>query len=407
MTSPTVLPLSPAAPRSMRKVAEMPSSATHPSHTIRFRVAIVAALGVTIAAIAACGGSSKPAATESSPAPTSTSIAPLTTVDPTAARGLSGLVTTVAGDGTDSGKGIPGPASSAGLGAKVRFAVTPNGDLFLTTGTVDVVKLTGGQLSVFAQLEPSNPGLGGVAIAPDGGLYVTTPSNVFKFASDGSKTLVLNAQTAGVPTSLGPIAVDKAGNLFVVDGSPRITKVAPDGSTTVIAGIMGQAPANTAPGDGGPATAAALGAVTQLAFDGDGNLLIADTVTHRIRRIGADGIITTIAGGGTTKLASATGQFAPDGTKPTDLELAEVVGLAVDAKGRVYVADSGAEAMFRFAPGAGIEFVAGSQKGGSETAGLPANQTRLRNFGALAFDAQGNLFFSESLFIRRLAGAGI
>ena len=320
---------------------------------------------------------------------------------------MDGVVSVVAGNGSDGGEGIPGPAPAAGLGTATQFTVAPSGDIFVSNGYLDVLKISDGQVSVFGQLDPQGgPGSRGVVVAPDGSVYVATPNNVRKFATDGSSTVVMSAAGAGVPTSLGPIAIDPTGNVYVADGSPRITRIAPDGSTTVVAGTTSQAPANTAPGDGGPAVAAALGVPTQLAIDGKGNLLIADSSAHRVRQVAPDGTITTIAGGGATKLSPSGEQYAPDGTKPTDLELAQVSGVAVDSKGRVYVADAGSQAIFRFVPGSGIELVAGSQHGSSETPGLPANQTRVTNVGTLAFDTQGDLFFLESHVIRRIAGAG-
>jgi len=172
----------------------------------------------------------------------------------------------------------------------------------------------------------------------------------------------------------------------------------------LIAGTGVQAKPDTADGDGGDATASPLGAPTQLALDPAGNLYIADSSAHRVRRVSPDGKITTIAGGGATPLNS-NGAYADDGTKPTDLKLAEVTGVAIDAKGRLYVADSAMDAIIRLRSDRWHRVVMGDQKGGSESAGLPANATRLTNAGALEVDKQGNLVFLDARIIYRIAGA--
>ncbi|MEY2461092.1 MAG: trimeric autotransporter adhesin, partial [Acidimicrobiaceae bacterium] len=369
----------------------------------RSRLRNLLAPSVVVVALAACGGSSKPAASSSSSAPPTTTAtsAPSTTAAVTGQRGLSAVVSAIVGNGKDDGKGIPGPATDASLGDKVHYAVASNGDIFMIVGSVDVLKVSGGQVTKFGLLDPSAQGFGGIAVASDGTVFVATTSTVVKFDANGTRSDVLDAKTAGLSTGLGPIALDSAGNVYVADGLRRVTRVAPDGQTSLIAGTGVQAKPDTAEGDGGPATASPLGAPAQLAVDSVGNLYIADTSALRVRRVTPDGTITTIAGGGTTVL-NASGAFAPDGTKPTDLKLSQVTGVAVDSKGRVYVADAGMDAIFRFGTTGGIEFLMGDQKGGSESDGLPANATRLTNASDLEIDAQKNLVFLEARVIYRI-----
>ena len=376
---------------------------------------VVAAAAMAL--VAGCGGSGKAA-----PAPTTTSLATTvpvasststtvttsvaTTVAGVTARGLAGKVSNVAGSGKDDGSGVPGPVATASLGAKVQYAVAPNGDLYVSNGSLNVLKISGGQVTVFAQLDPpGGPGLG-VAVGADASVYVATSSTVIKFTTDGKRATVLTVATAGLSTSLGPIAIDTAGNLYVADGSRRITRVGTDGKTKVVAGTGTQAPPDSAAGDGGPATAAPLGAPSQLSVDTSGNLYIADASAHRVRRVAPDGTITTIAGGGTTTLGANAEQYAPDGTLATRLKLADVSGVAVDRTGRVYVADGSEHAIFRFGTSGSVELVIADQKGGLTNAGLAANQTRATNVGALAVDASGNLLYVETAVLRQIAGAG-
>jgi sugar lactone lactonase YvrE len=313
------------------------------------------------------------------------------------------VVEIVAGSGKGQGTGIPGPVAGAGLGSDLHYAFAPNGDIYLCNGTPDLLKLSGGQVTVYGKLDPQGgPGSGGVAVAADGSVYVATPSTVRKFTTDGKNALAVTTTATFLSSSLGPIALDGAGILYVADGSRRVSRFGADRVAVTIAGTGKQAPPDSAAGDGGPAVKSPLGAPVQLAIAPDGSLLIADASAHRVRRVATDGTITTVAGGGTITLATGTETYAPDGTKPTDLKLASVSGVAVDAQGRIYVADAQSHAIFRFAPGGGIELVAGDQKGGSATPGLPANQTRVTNVGQLGFDPSGKLLFVESGVLRSI-----
>ena len=119
------------------------------------------------------------------------------------------------------------------------------------------------------------------------------------------------------------VALDLAGNILIADALyHRIRRVTPGGTITTIAG-------NGIPsflGDGGPATAASLQYPTGVAVDHDGNLFIADAANHRIRRIDPAGTITTVAGTG------AAG-FAGDGGPAPEAQLHKPTGVAVSRKG--------------------------------------------------------------------------
>jgi hypothetical protein len=107
--------------------------------------------------------------------------------------------------------------------------------------------------------------------------------------------------------------------------------VGPDGTIRTVAG--GGKPTDGL-GDGGPATEARLDAPSQLALDGAGNLFIADTRHHRIRRVGPAGIISTVAGTGKTG-------FSGDGSPATQAELNGPSSMTMDRAGNLYFCDLG------------------------------------------------------------------
>ena len=145
------------------------------------------------------------------------------------------------------------------------------------------------------------------------------------------------------------VAVDTAGNLYVSDFlANRVRKVDPEGVITTVAGTG----AAGFSGDGGPAIAAELSFPTGIAFDGDGNLYLSDADNNRVRKVDPAGVITTVAGTG------APG-FSGDGGPATAAELDAPAGLAVSADGRLYIADQGNDRVRRIERDGVITAVAG------------------------------------------------
>ena len=127
------------------------------------------------------------------------------------------------------------------------------------------------------------------------------------------------------------VAVDGAGNLYIADSeNHRIRKVDATGTITTVAG-SGE-PGYS--GDGGPATEAQLTWPSGVAVDGAGNLYIADSENHRIRKVDATGTITTVAGSGEPG-------YSGDGGPATEAQLTWPSGVAVDGAGNLYIADRG------------------------------------------------------------------
>ncbi len=122
------------------------------------------------------------------------------------------------------------------------------------------------------------------------------------------------------------VALGPDGDLYIVDNTNRIRRVGPDGIITTVAGVG--TPGYS--GDGGPATAAHLN-LYGVALGPDNTLYIADIVNNRVRRVGPDGIITTVAGVGTPG-------YSGDGGPATAAMLNWPVGVALGPDGDLYIA---------------------------------------------------------------------
>ncbi|MFE2041242.1 hypothetical protein ACFXAZ_09975 [Streptomyces sp. NPDC059477] len=161
---------------------------------------------------------------------------------------------------------------------------------------------------------------------------VSTAAFITTVAGGGPAGLVPDGgpATAGLISRPIGVAVDAEGNLFIaVYGAHRVRKVDAKGVITTVAGD-GQAGYR---GDGGPATAARFNVPTDLAAHDASNLYIADPLNNRIRRIDSSGIITTVAGNGTAG-------YEGEGVPATSARLYSPYGLALDRAGNLYISDT-------------------------------------------------------------------
>jgi sugar lactone lactonase YvrE len=217
----------------------------------------------------------------------------------------AGQITTIAGTiGTQGFSGDAGPATSATLDSPQGLALDSSNNLYIAdthNHRIRKLNLTTGTLTTIA-------GTG-------------TPG----FSGDGSAA---TASQLNLPTAL---ALDTTGTLYLADTTNhRIRKISTTGIITTVAGSGTQ----SFSGDTGPAVAATIDSPTGLALDTANNLYLADTHNHRIRRIDATtGIITTIAGTGTLG-------FSGDTTTAIAASLALPHGLTIDANGNLYLADT-------------------------------------------------------------------
>jgi len=184
---------------------------------------------------------------------------------------------------------------------------------------------------------------------------------------------------------LDGIAIDDAGVIYVSDSlAHRVRRITPEQITTV-AGDGEEA----YEGDGGPGVDASLRWPTALELDGEGNLLIADTRNHVVRSLSPDGTITTIIGDGTRG-------FGGDGGPALEAQLDQPNGLAVAEDGTIYVADRGNFRIRRVGPDGVIDTVAGSGVQGMEGDGGDALDAQLGYVARVALDGDSLLVADQS-----------
>jgi sugar lactone lactonase YvrE len=337
--------------------------------------------------------------------------------------GTNGIITTVAGSGTYAYSGDGGAATNAGLRYPYGVALDASGNLFIadegddcirrvgTNGIITTVAGNGtygysgdGGAATNASLcDPT-----GVTLDASGNLFIADTSNqrIRRVGTNGIITTVAGNGTngysgdGGAATNAelyypGGVALDASGNLFIGDASnQRIRKVSTNGIITTVAGngTYGYF------GDGGAATNAELYWPSGVALDASGNLFIADQYNNRIRKVGTNGIITTVAGNGTTV-------YSGDGGMATNAGLNWPYGVALDASGNLFIADQYNSRIRKVSTNGIITTVAG---GGVRDGGM-ATDAGLYRPDDVAVDASGNLFIADegNSRIRKVSTNGI
>ncbi len=282
----------------------------------------------------------------------------------------TGIITTVAGNGVFGSGGNGGPATGANLNIPTGVAVDVSNNLFIADSLNHCIRKVniGGTISIAAGA--GTPG--GSGYSGDGGAAVSAKLNN--------------------PMGLAP---DKAGHLFISDCfNARIRKVATNNVITTVAGngTLGFS------GDGGTATNANLASPQNMAVDGIGNLFITDTRNNRIREVGTNGIIATVAG-----------WIVNDNDFATNATFSSVSGVAFDSAGNLYVADSRNNLIRKVDTNGIILSVAGNGSPGYSGDGANATNASLNLPSGLTFDSAGNLFIADTVNsrIRKVGTNGI
>jgi sugar lactone lactonase YvrE len=219
-----------------------------------------------------------------------------------------------------------------------------------------------------------------VSFAQSGLISTAAGNGTAGFSGDGGPATAAQLRTPS------DVAVDSAGNLYISEvGNRRIRKVTPTGVITSVAGNGNYGFA----GDGGPAVGAQLSVPFSIAVDSAANLYIADTENYRIRKVlAATGMIVTVAGGGTGALG--------DGGLATEARLQFPYGVAVDAAGNIYIADTGNQRVRKVSATNGrIYTIAGNGTAGFSGDEGPATAAQLDDPWDVAVDPAGNIYIAD------------
>ncbi|MEE8177783.1 MAG: NHL repeat-containing protein, partial [Acidobacteriota bacterium] len=291
----------------------------------------------------------------------------------------TGVLTVVAGNGIRGFSGDGGPATSASLNQPTSVTVDIAGNLFIVDKDNQRIR----------------------KVTPGGTITTVAGNGDFGFTGDGGA-----ATSASLNFPRG-VAVDADGNLYIADTySNRIRKITPGGTITTVAGSGSADPgAGGFSGDGGPATSALLDVPTGVAVDGTGNLYIADG-SNRVRKISSGGIIDTVAGTGIE-------DFSGDEGPAISATLNQAFGVAVDESGNLYIADTVNNRIRKVTPDGTINTVAGSGGTGRSAGALsgddgPATSASLNLPSGVAVDAGGNVYIADTVNqrVRKVSSAG-
>ena len=244
----------------------------------------------------------------------------------------------------------------------------------------------------------------GIAIDAGGNLYISDwgHQQIRKIVSDSVATTLAGSNAAGFVDAAGTtarfhsphgVAVDGVGNVYIADADNNcIRKISPDGVVTTLAGSSGAGQAD------GSGTAARFNHPRDVAIDAEGNLYIADTDNHRVRKITPAGVVSTVAGTGKAGFgdgAAAAAQF--NGLR----------GIAVDKGGNLYIADTYNNRIRKISATGVVTTLAGSS-----TSGLADGSGSTAQFNhpkSLTIDSKGTLYIADTdnQSIRKVTGAGV
>ncbi|HEY3834985.1 MAG TPA: SBBP repeat-containing protein [Bryobacteraceae bacterium] len=316
--------------------------------------------------------------------------------------GLDGVVTTIAGNGMASFSGDGRPAGWAGLYAPCAVTVDAAGVIYVADtlnyrirkispdGLITTIAGNGRYFGQQDGVPATSSGLynpTGITLDGQGNLYIAGDSSIRKVTSDGQITSIaavplVNQLCSGISQG---VVLDNAGNIFLTNVCSQVVQITPSGQRQVIAGRGRPGFA----GDGGPALGAALFQPLGICIDPAGNLLVADTVNNRVRRVDSAGKIGTIIGNGGYR-------FGGDGGDAAAAYLWSPQAIAIDSAGGIYIADTWNNRIRYVTPDGTIETIAGTGAFLFSGDGGPAIVATLSRPLGVAVDSSGDVFIADS-----------
>lgn len=331
----------------------------------------------------------------------------------------TGIISTIAGTSNPGTTGDGGPALYASLLNPREITVSPGGNIYLednggivmrkitkTTGIINTIAGTGsvgysgigGSISNVQLYRPMD-----IAVDRAGNIYLSDFYNNKVYKLGASSHLITTVAgtgqqginigiggpaTAASITGPGGIAVDNTGNFYFSDNGIAIRKVS--AATGIITTVAGNGTTYGHAGDGGPATAATINRAAGIAVDQYNNIYIADVQNNCIRKVtAATGIISTLAGTG------ASG-YSGDGSAATAATFNQPFGVGVDRNGNVFVADNGNNVVRMINAATGIiTTVAGTGIGGYSGDNGLATAAKLYYPQRILPDTSGNIYISD------------
>ena len=339
-----------------------------------------------------------------------------------------GTMLTIAGDGQWSSVKDGSIASSADLNLPQSLAVDGAGNIYIADSAHNRIRRVDAKTQVITTIagngESGYSGDGGAAgeavlNTPDfvtldgaGNLYIAdNGNNVIRMITAAGSDISVNSLittvagngTAGSGGDTGPainaslsgpqgVTISPAGELYIADTKNHlIRKVTLSGVITAVAGngaISGNGN-GTYSGDGGPATSAGLNAPFAVAFDTAGNMYIPDSANNVIRKVNTSGIISTFGGDGNEG-------FKGDGSPVSQAEFYSPSGLVFDAAGNLYIADTQNNRVRKVSAGSRqIETIAGNGVGKYTSDGVNAALAGLYGPYGMFIDMKGDLFIAD------------
>lgn len=243
----------------------------------------------------------------------------------------------------------------------------------------------------------------GVAMDSSGNLYVADyqGNKIRKIATDGTVTTLAGSGTEGWSDGVGTnaefglpmgVAVDASGNVYVAEyGHNKVRKITADGTVTTLAG------SGNAGSVDGVGTAASFAGPGGIAVDSEGNVYVSEYVGQRIRKITADGTVTTLAGNGATGSTDGAGAAAT---------FSYPMGMALSSDGSLYVADSVSNKIRKVTLDGTVTTLAGSGGLGSSDGG--ALTATFHNPRGVATDSSGNVYVTDAdgNLVRKISSDG-